>query len=143
MSYNGYVPHAPSWKQCLINATLAIAWTGLTATDLNFLLETTALSTVSSSEAAVILATEPLWVTLFTYLFLHESFNADDCVGGILIIAACVVIAWKSESPEDRAQETETLCEPLVNDCSGGAETDMDASNETESLVGSGYKDLS
>jgi drug/metabolite transporter (DMT)-like permease len=90
------------FTQNMLPATLAIAWTGLIATDLNFLLETTALGTVSSSEAAVILATEPLWVSLFTFLFIHESFNAEDCVGGILIIAACVVIAWKSESPVNR-----------------------------------------
>jgi drug/metabolite transporter (DMT)-like permease len=92
----------------MLPATLAIAWTGLIATDLKFLLETTALGIVSSSEATVILATEPLWVSLFTFLFVHESFNAEDCVGGILIIAACVVIAWKSESPVNRVQGTES-----------------------------------
>ncbi|KAL7517437.1 hypothetical protein ACHAWX_002359 [Stephanocyclus meneghinianus] len=57
------------FQKYVLPVTLMILWTGLLSTDLNFLLETTSLQTVSSSEAAVILTTELLWVMLFLILF--------------------------------------------------------------------------
>ncbi|KAL7548107.1 hypothetical protein ACHAWF_011405 [Thalassiosira exigua] len=77
----------------LRTAALAVAWTGLATTALNRFVETTALGKMKSAEASVILATEPLWASLFASLWLGENFGANDYVGGALIVAACVATA--------------------------------------------------
>ena len=82
----------------LRTAALAVAWTGLITTALNRFIETTALGKMSSAEASVILATEPLWAALFAALWLSEDFGADDYIGGALIVAACMATALKREN---------------------------------------------
>jgi hypothetical protein len=89
-------------------------------------LETTALETVSisSPEAAVILSTEPLWVALFSYLLLRESFNANDLIGGSLVIAACFVSAL--ENVNDKSINDGT------NDDNDNQEPDVEETCEIE-----------
>jgi drug/metabolite transporter (DMT)-like permease len=70
---------------------LAVLWTGIVSTSMNFYIEITALGRVPSSEASVILATEPLWASLFAALLFHEQFGTSDYVGGLLMISACLV----------------------------------------------------
>ena len=43
------------------------------------------------SDASVIVATEPLWASLFGLLLLGESLDQRGLVGGALVVAACVV----------------------------------------------------
>jgi drug/metabolite transporter (DMT)-like permease len=62
---------------------------------MNFYIEITALGQVPSSEASVILATEPLWASLFAALIFHEQFGISDYVGGALMISACLVNTLK------------------------------------------------
>ena len=76
-------------------AAAAVAWTGLITTAMNRVIETTALGKVSSAEASVILATEPLFAALFSAILLSETFGANDYVGGALIVAACFATALK------------------------------------------------
>ena len=71
----------------------AVAWTGILSTSVNFCIEVTALGRVPSAEASVILATEPLWASLFAALWLQETFGTSDYVGGALMISACLVNA--------------------------------------------------
>jgi drug/metabolite transporter (DMT)-like permease len=72
-------------------AAAAVAWTGLATTALNRFVETSALGKVSSAEASVILATEPLWAALFAALWLSDNaFGLNDYVGGALIVLACL-----------------------------------------------------
>lgn len=115
---------ASLFQQSNLPATLSILWTGLVATDLNFLLETTALETVSSPEAAVILSTEPLWVALFSYPLLRETFNANDLIGGSLVIAACFVSAL--ENVNDKSINDGT------NDDNDNQEPDVEETCEIE-----------
>jgi drug/metabolite transporter (DMT)-like permease len=68
----------------------SVAWTGLATTALNRFAETSGLGKVTSAEASVILATEPLWAALFAALWLSEDFGADDYIGGTLIVMACL-----------------------------------------------------
>jgi drug/metabolite transporter (DMT)-like permease len=68
----------------------SVAWTGLATTALNRFAETSGLGKVTSAEASVILATEPLWAALFAALWLSEDFGADDYIGGTLIVLACL-----------------------------------------------------
>jgi drug/metabolite transporter (DMT)-like permease len=70
---------------------MAVAWTGIISTSTNFCVEITALGRVPSSEASVILATEPLWASLFAALWLSTDFGANDYIGGFLMISACLV----------------------------------------------------
>ena len=75
----------------------AAVWTGLITTAANRLGETTALGKLSSAEASVLLATEPLWAALFAALLLGEQLGWNDGVGGALIVAACLVNAASAE----------------------------------------------
>ena len=77
----------------------AAVWTGLITTAANRFGETTALGKLSSSEAAVLLATEPLWAALFAALLLGENLGVNDALGGALIVAACVVNALGEDWP--------------------------------------------
>ena len=70
---------------------LAVAWTGILSTSINFWIEITALGRVPSAEASVILATEPLWASLFAAILFHEQFGVNDFIGGLLMISACLV----------------------------------------------------
>jgi len=84
--------------EALRNLAIAAAWTGLITTSANRVGETTALGKMSSSEAAVILATEPLWAALFASLYIGETLGPQDIVGGALIVVACLTTAVKAET---------------------------------------------
>eukprot|EP00588_Corethron_pennatum_P003009 CAMPEP_0194297104 /NCGR_PEP_ID=MMETSP0169-20130528/57954_1 /TAXON_ID=218684 /ORGANISM="Corethron pennatum, Strain L29A3" /LENGTH=472 /DNA_ID=CAMNT_0039046801 /DNA_START=63 /DNA_END=1481 /DNA_ORIENTATION=+ len=71
------------------NVAIAVAWTGFITTAANRVGETLALGKVSSSEASVLLATEPMWAALFSNLLMHETLSGWDYGGGALIVAAC------------------------------------------------------
>ena len=75
----------------------AVVWTGLITTALNRLGETAALGKMSTSEASVLLATEPLFAAVFGFFFTNESFGPNDYVGGVLIIGACFANTLKKE----------------------------------------------
>lgn len=77
---------------------VAILWTGLVSTSLNFGLEIFALGRVPSGEASVWLALEPLWAAVFGVLLLGEKFCWNDYVGGSLIISACLVNSMAPET---------------------------------------------
>lgn len=83
------------FEPTLMMAAGAIAWTGLITTALNRVVETASLGKVTSAEASVILATEPLWAALFAALLLSESFGANDFIGGALIVLACLANTLK------------------------------------------------
>jgi len=83
------------FEPTVMMAAGAIAWTGLVTTALNRVVETLSLGKVSSAEASVILATEPLWAALFAALLLSENFGANDFAGGGLIVLACLANTLK------------------------------------------------
>lgn len=72
---------------------LAVMWTGLISTSLNFFVELTALGKVPPSEASVLLASEPLWAALLAASFYGSNLSLSDGIGGILIVSACLVNA--------------------------------------------------
>lgn len=75
------------------NVALAAAFTGFITTAGNRVGETVALGKLSSSEASVLLATEPLWAAVFASFLINEQLSLWDGVGGALIVAACVATA--------------------------------------------------
>lgn len=68
----------------------AVVWTGFFTTAMNRFIETTSLGKVASTEASVLLATEPLWAAIFAAFLLSENFGLNDYVGGALIVSACL-----------------------------------------------------
>lgn len=75
------------------NVALAATFTGFITTAGNRVGETVALGKLSSSEASVLLATEPLWAAVFASFLINEQLSLWDGVGGALIVIACVVTA--------------------------------------------------
>ena len=95
----------------IYSQALAVAWTGILSTAINFCIEITGLGRVPSSEASVILATEPLWASLFAALLFHEQFGTSDYVGGALMISACLVNTLR---PSDFDRLLSTSSEPTT-----------------------------
>ena len=95
------------FEPTLTTAAWAVAWTGLITTAMNRVIETTALGKVSSAEASVILATEPLFASLFSAVLLAESFGLNDYVGGVLIVGACFVTSLKPSDFDRFFQENQ------------------------------------
>jgi drug/metabolite transporter (DMT)-like permease len=75
---------------------LSLLYTGLITTAGAILVESYAFKYVPATDAAVILATEPLWAALFSAWFLGETLTATDVLGGALVIGACIVNEMKS-----------------------------------------------
>mmetsp|Transcript_11426 Transcript_11426/g.18980 ORF Transcript_11426/g.18980 Transcript_11426/m.18980 type:complete len:430 (-) Transcript_11426:235-1524(-) len=72
------------------SVAVAVLWTGVVTTALNRVAETTGLGRMTTTEASVILATEPLWAALFAALWFNEGFGTNDYVGGAMIVLACL-----------------------------------------------------
>ena len=72
---------------------LAVLWTGLVSTAFNVVVEISALGRMPSSEASVLLASEPVWAAMFAAALLGETLKVNDYVGGAFIIGACLVNA--------------------------------------------------
>jgi drug/metabolite transporter (DMT)-like permease len=83
------------------DVALAVIWTGLVSTSLNFFLEVVAVGKVPAAEASVILATEPLWAAAFASLLLGGSLGWNDYTGGFLIVAACLVNGLQANVLQD------------------------------------------
>uniref|UniRef100_A0A7S2KY95 EamA domain-containing protein n=1 Tax=Leptocylindrus danicus TaxID=163516 RepID=A0A7S2KY95_9STRA len=75
----------------------AAAFTGFITTAANRVGETIALGKLSSSEASVLLATEPLWAAIFANYLIGEQLGFWDAIGGALIVVACVATALEPE----------------------------------------------
>jgi drug/metabolite transporter (DMT)-like permease len=98
---DGWIGNTPGWESMTLpnmfmepsmqQVAMAVVWTGLLSTSLNFFLEVFALGRVPSGEASVILASEPLWAAAFASILLGEEFGWNDYTGGFLIVSACIV----------------------------------------------------
>jgi drug/metabolite transporter (DMT)-like permease len=72
---------------------LAVVWCGLATTALTSFLEAEALGALSSSEATVIYASEPLWGAGFAFAVLGETLAPSTLLGGAFIVLACLTSA--------------------------------------------------
>lgn len=110
------------------NVALAAAFTGFVTTAGNRVGETIALGKLSSSEASVLLATEPLWAAVFASFLINEQLSLWDGVGGALIVTACVATAidpvwlreklqidYNNEEDESASSEMVTAADPGSN----------------------------
>jgi len=78
---------------CVSDPTVAaaLAWTGLVGTAVVLWGETATLFLVSSAEAALLFATEPLWSTAFAIPILGETPGLTLAIGGSLVLSAIMV----------------------------------------------------
>lgn len=75
----------------------AACFTAFITTAGNRVCETSALGKVTSNEASVLLATEPLWAALFASFLIGETLGVSDAIGGLLIVIACAATAIQPE----------------------------------------------
>jgi len=75
----------------------AACFTAFITTAGNRVCETSALGKVTSNEASVLLATEPLWAALFASFLIGETLGVSDAIGGFLIVIACATTAIQPE----------------------------------------------
>jgi len=69
----------------------ALLWTGLVTTAGCSVAEAGALGELSSADATVVFATEPLWGAFFAWAMIGEELGPATAVGGLLMVAACVI----------------------------------------------------
>ena len=87
----------PSWDQLQSwlftesSAWQIIVWTGLITTALAHYLETVALRVVAASELTIIMTSISLWGSAFAYLTLGEVMTPVAMVGGLSILAGCLL----------------------------------------------------
>ena len=81
----------------------AVVWTGIVGSALTTTGLTVALGRVSSTEASVLLTTEPLWAALLAFWLLQESVGSNVLSGGALILAACLANALGAEPEKEPA----------------------------------------
>lgn len=75
---------------------VALLYVALFCTACTTWLQTWGQQRVSAIQSAVILTTEPIWASLFAFIFLSESLGLQGYVGVIAIVAATLVsqISW-------------------------------------------------
>ena len=87
----------PSWAQLQSwlftdsSAWQIIVWTGLITTALAHYLETVALRVVAASELTIIMTSISLWGSAFAYLTMGEVMTPVAMVGGLSILAGCLL----------------------------------------------------
>lgn len=80
-------------------AILSVLYLGIVSTTITYLLQTTCQKYVDETKAAIILAMESIFGTLFSIILLHEQITGKMIMGCILILAA-VIISNLSENKE-------------------------------------------
>ena len=82
-------------------ALVALLYLGCVTTAGGLWLQTLALRHVTASDASIILSSEPVWAALFASSLLGEAVTLSDCIGGGMIISACVVNEYISREAKE------------------------------------------
>mmetsp|Transcript_32848 Transcript_32848/g.53297 ORF Transcript_32848/g.53297 Transcript_32848/m.53297 type:complete len:379 (-) Transcript_32848:283-1419(-) len=67
---------------------IEVTYTGIVSTALTLWLETMALKKITAVETTVILGMEPVWASLFSWIFLGELLSLQAAFGACLIVSA-------------------------------------------------------
>jgi drug/metabolite transporter (DMT)-like permease len=90
------------------SALFSLAFNGVVASALLLGLQAWGQRTTSASRAAVLFASEPLWATLFAFLFFGDPPGPRDLPGGALILAGILVAElWPAAHRERRVDPRE------------------------------------
>ena len=92
---------------------LGILWTGAVSMALTIFLQTVGQRTVSGTTANVIYSSQPVWSSMISYLFLHESVSAADVAGAVLLCAAVLIAATDTDTQAQAQQEEQQRPELL------------------------------
>ena len=79
----GAAPNGPAWA-----VPAAVLYTGLVSTALTIWLQAKVFKRVPSTDASIILASEPLWATAVALVLLGGTVENNELVGGFLIVCA-------------------------------------------------------
>jgi len=83
---------------------LNLMFMGLGTTAFTIWIEITALKDISSTLAALIYTTEPLWGATFAAVILHENFGALGYAGAALIVGSTCFATLKGNMAKDNTQ---------------------------------------
>ena len=103
-------PGATMDAASLLNTWKALPWPnlvfmGLGTTAFTLWIEITALKDITSTTAALIYTTEPLWGAIFAAAYLHESFGTLGYVGAAMIVGATAVGCVKGSTSKPHEKE--------------------------------------
>jgi drug/metabolite transporter (DMT)-like permease len=79
---------------------LGILWNGAIATALTTFLQTVGQRTVSGTTANVIYSSQPVWASMISYFFLHESVSVPNLVGAVLLALAVLIAATDTQATD-------------------------------------------
>ncbi|GIW09335.1 MAG: hypothetical protein KatS3mg061_0392 [Dehalococcoidia bacterium] len=83
-----------------LGTVLALLFTALAATVLVLVVQTWAQRHLSATQAAIILAAEPLFAALFAVLFSGETLGLRDLMGGGLVVSGMLLaVAQPAQEP--------------------------------------------
>jgi len=77
-----------------VGVGLALVWMALICTVGASVVEANALAVLSSTDATVVFATEPLWASAFAAVTLGETMGSSGYAGGALIVGACLLSSY-------------------------------------------------
>jgi drug/metabolite transporter (DMT)-like permease len=86
----------------------AILWTGLISTSLALYLETAALTVLPASEVTILMTTISIWGSAFAYVLFGEVLGISGWMGGLLILAGCLLNTIPSKENMDNGLKSET-----------------------------------
>ena len=78
----------------------SLGWTGLVSTALALFMETVALKVVSASELTVLMTSVSLWGSAFAYVTMGEVLPPIGMLGGLAILAGCVLSSMDNKTTE-------------------------------------------
>jgi drug/metabolite transporter (DMT)-like permease len=90
------VPTAEQFVEWFSNPVIicSLLWIGIVCTALTLYLETLAMKSISAAETTLLICSEPLWAALFAWMLVGENLGITGAIGGMFIVAACVVSMW-------------------------------------------------
>lgn len=94
--YTCFIEDLPSSEQFVewftsVDIVVALVWTGIMTTALTVYFETIAMRTISASETALVMSSEPLWAAVFAWALVGEILGFLGFVGGLFIVGACML----------------------------------------------------
>jgi len=85
--------HTLADLQPIMESNIAVAgllYTGIITTAAALWVQSYAFEEVAATDVSIILSTEPIFATLFAAGLIGEAITLDDCIGGAVILIACL-----------------------------------------------------
>jgi len=77
-----------------LTALMCLLWMAFISTAFVLSAQTSVMKHVPSAEAGVILSTEPLFAAIYAMFILGDQLDANEAMGGAIILVACLVAQW-------------------------------------------------